>query len=52
MMVIRFENGKRNVLKRSICGNVDQYNAVIAAQEKQKQLLQKKMTVRKKPSSR
>ena len=38
LMVIRFDSSKgtNNVVKRSICGNVDTYNAVILAQEKQK----------------
>ena len=34
LMVIRFEAGdrkKKDVVKRSICGNVDHYNAVISA---------------------
>ena len=37
LMVIRFDSskGRSNVVKRSICGDVDTYNAVILAQEKQ-----------------
>ena len=38
LMVIRFDSGKsrgkKNVIARSICGNVDSYNAIIEAQQR------------------